>query len=363
MIFRRIVFGVVFFVGICLLLACKSSVNKDAKTSASVEAAIKTGDIRDMVLIYDGGAQRKLWDEESFEPYVSALSPDGKTENWLFDGFLFLEIYDGTYGFDVGYKKIPARKEHWMGLIDGYLTKGKSIKALDACLDKAKRRCKDPLKKRKIVISLPEPIPNQKDWGEIDGTKMDFSDNGDRLAAVKWYIDYVTQRFKEEKMKNVELGGFYWLVEEVINDKELVKEVADYIHQKKSVFYWIPYYKAPGYSDWKSYGFDQAFLQPNHFFDRKVPDSRIDEAYELAKSLGMSLEIEFDEDAREGKGKGERLRTYLNGFKKNNVFETLDIAYYQGGDGLYLLRHGTENDKALYYEFVNIIAERQKQKK
>lgn len=251
--------------------SCKSPTT-GSDTDAAEQTGVKTGEIRDMVLIYNGGAHRTVvWNEEKFEPYVSALDADRETNNWLFDGFLFLEIHDGTHSFASGYRPTPARKEHWIGLMEGYMTNGNGIKALNSCLEKAKKKCKDPLRKRKIVISLPEPIPNQKDWGELDGKQLDFSNDGDRITACKWYIDYIIRQFKTADMKNVELAGFYWLAEEATNTRTFVNEVADYIHSKKYSFYWIPYFNSDGYNEWKSLGFDQAFLQPNHFFNDAYP--------------------------------------------------------------------------------------------
>ena len=52
--------------------------------------------------------------------------------------------------------------------------------------------------KRKVVITVPEPIPNQTELGEIDGKVMDFSKQEDRLEAVKWYIDYAIESFKKQ---------------------------------------------------------------------------------------------------------------------------------------------------------------------
>ena len=37
--------------------------------------------------------------------------------------------------------------------------------------------------KRKIVISIPEPIPNQTDWGEVDDKRLDFSVKDDRIKT------------------------------------------------------------------------------------------------------------------------------------------------------------------------------------
>jgi hypothetical protein len=336
-------------------------VNKE-KTITTASGYAPKGPISDMVLIYDGGSHRKeTWTEEQFKPYVYAPDQNGGKANWTFDGFLFLEIYDGDRcGFASGYRPVPAKKEDWLKLIDGYFISGKSIRALDNCIENAKKECGKLTKKRKVVISLPEPIPNQKDWGELNGKKMDFSVDEDRIASCKWYIDYIIESFKKAKLKNVELGGFYWLAEEATNTRTFVMQVSDYIHEKDQRFYWIPYFKSDGYSTWKELGFDQAYLQPNHFFNDDIPDSRIDEACALARQYGMSMEMEFDERAT--KDKRRRLHAYIDGFRQNKVFEETDIAYYQGGIGLYSLWKGSKEDVDLYYKLINIIIERQKKK-
>lgn len=319
------------------------------------------GAVKDMVLIYDGGVHRKPWDEERFKPYVYAERADGTGADWVFDGFLFLEIFDGeNYGYASGYRPTPATKANWVDLLDGYFEPGKSIKALDNCIENAKKICGKLPKKRKIVISLPEPIPNQKNWGALDGKSLDFSKDEDRIQACRWYIDYIRSAFKKANLKNVELGGFYWLAEEATNTRTFVKTIADYIHQDKGKFYWIPYFKSDGFSHWKDLGFDQAYLQPNHFFNADIPDSRLDEACALAQKYTMSLELEFHEWATKEKGMGPRLEAYLEHFRKNKVFEESDIAYYVGDDGINALWKGEAEDVKLYYKLVNSIIERQR---
>ena len=60
---------------------------------------------------------------------------------------------------------------------------------------------------------------------------------------------------------------------------------------------WIPYWQAKGHEDWKRLGFDVAYQQPNHFFNKSIPDSRLDEACAVARKNGMAMEFEFDERA------------------------------------------------------------------
>lgn len=323
------------------------------------DSAIGKVDIRDMVLIYNGGAHRSVvWNEKMFEPYISIEGKEKGEKRWLFDGFLFLEIHNGTRGFASGYKPLPARKTEWIGLMNGYLKEGRSLRALNDCIEKVKPNAPDH-GKRKIVMSLPEPIPNQKDWGDLNGKPMDFSKTDDRINVVKWYIDFLIKEFKKAELENLQLAGFYWLAEEATNTRTILKQISEYIKGKGMKFYWIPYFNTDGWKEWKELGFDKAYLQPNHFFTPGIPDSRIDEACKRAKDWGMDMEFEFDDRALTTGGWSNKFYAYLNGFKKNGVFENNDIAYYEGGDGFYKLKNGKAEDQILYNDLADIIAGRQ----
>lgn len=316
--------------------------------------------VRDLVLIYDGGEHRTVkWNAEQFADYVAT---DGETPEWLFDGFLFLEIHSGTgLSYASGYTPTPARKQDWITLIDKYLTPGHDIAALNECVGTMRERIPGPFHRRKIVLSLPEPIPGQTDWGEIDGRSLDFNDDADRTAACKWYIDLLIERFTAAGLDNLQLCGFYWLAEEATNTRTFVAQVSDYIHEKGLDFYWIPYFKSDGYDQWRELGFDKAYLQPNHFFNDAIPDSRIDETCRLATQAGMSLEMEFDENALQQNGRGSRMKAYIDSYERNGIFDNNDLAYYQGNNAFSLLRHGTAEDRALYERLASIIARRQKE--
>jgi len=358
---KKIILAIVVF---SLFSTCTTSHISDKVSLEPTKKYAPDGPIRDLVLIYSGSSHREQWDMERFKSYVYAPRQNGKGADWLFDGFLFLEIFDDKRcGFASGYRPDPAKKEDWLKLIDGYLTTGQDIMALDDCIEKAKKECGKLPKKRKVVISLPEPIPNQKDWGELDGTALDFTNEADRIAACQWYIDYITGRFEKTGLKNIELGGFYWLAEDATNSRSFVKNIADYIHTFGQRFYWIPYYKSDGYSTWRELGFDQAYLQPNHFFDSNIPDSRIDEACSLARQYGMSMEVEFHGYATKEWGMGARLQAYIDKFRQNGVFNESDVAYYNGDDGFNALSKGCKEDISLYYQLVNIVIERQKKLK
>lgn len=328
------------------------------------KSVVGSAPIRDLVLIYDGGDHRKIeWNKEKFGPYVATDAVDGKPAEWLFDGFLFLEIYcTQDRGFAQWYRENGARKEEWIGLINQYLAPDRDIVALNECIGEKRKMISSTFHRRKIVVSLPEPIAKQTDWGEIDGKKLDFNNDLDRLEAVRWYIDLLIERFTAANLENLQLSGFYWLTEQATHTRSFVRDVADYIHKKGLDFYWIPYFGADGYTQCKELGFDYVYLQPNHFFHIHIPDSRIQEAIDRAAAAGISNEIEFDERVLEARGnRAARLAAYLDTFEKNGLFENNNIAYYQGNDAFYRMKYGSEQDRSYYNRLSSIITRRQKE--
>lgn len=319
--------------------------------------------VRDMVLIYEGGAHRTIkWDKNHFAPYVSLENEEG-TRDWLFDGFLFLEIYDGDRGFASGYRDLAARKVEWKNLIDTYFREGNAIMALNDQISEVKKNSSSKkFTKRKVVITVPEPIPNQTDWGEIDGKPMNFSKKEDRIAACKWFVDYAVESFKNANPENLELAGFYWVAETATHSRDLVEHVASYIKDSGHKFYWIPYFTADGFNEWEELGFDQAFYQPNYFFSEERPISQIEKACDDAIKYGLSMEMEFDDRALANRGWGYRMKDYIRVFDEYGVWDKKEMAYYQGGDTFYKLFH-SENpeDNALYMQLANIIAKRHKE--
>ena len=340
-------------VGLSFGISCTTDVPKEKKAEHN---------IRDMVLIYSGGHHRNtVWNKETLYPYIAYTDSTGK-QHWMFDGFLFLEIHDGKgHGYASYYQDSSARKEDWQYLIHSYLTPGLGICAIDDCIEETSQQIGVPDYRRRIVISLPEPIPNITYWGEINGKQMDFAKNEDRIAAIKWYIDYVIDCFHNAQLKHVDLSGFYWLAEEATNSRTLTKEIADYIHTKGLNLNWIPYWGSDGNSEWQQLNFDQAYIQPNYFFHENIAQERLDAACKFAKDYRMNMEMEFDNRALKSGGNwGYRLYDYIHAFERNGVLDSLDVAYYQGGDALYqLYRSNDPDDQKLYHYFSKMISDRQ----
>lgn len=292
----------------------------------------------DLVLIYQGGTQRMDWTPDEMRPYVVHTNQSNE-KDWFFDGFLFLEFQDGAgYNYNPGYSgNKEARKQEWEWLSDRLFEDGKAIKALNACIAEAKEELGEPSFRHKVVIGLPEPFLNQQDWGKLNNVSLDFSKRDDRIFACKWYIDLICEKFKESNVDHLQLEGFYWVSEQMSTNDFITAEVGDYIRSKGQKFYWIPYYMSNGYSQWKDYGFDIAYLQPNYFFNKKIGEERVRNACELAFTHNMGMEMEFDaralHDSKENHR--DRLVNYINTFKEQNVFKNSSIAYYEGGRGIY----------------------------
>lgn len=337
----------------------------------------------DMVLIYGGSHHRTplKWSGSYLKDYVIYTDKSG-VKHWLFDGFLCLEfmyvgVPSGDKTFITGYKyngvALPsATKVEWQALIDYYFEVDGGLNAIEKAVSLAADEIGEaPKTKIKVVIGVPEPITNERYadassstiyWGKIGRTDMDFSSTADRLSACKWYVDEISTRFKESNFKYIDLVGFYWVAEKATQTRDLMSKLSDYLHTKDLTFNWIPYFNADGYAEWKSYGFDVAYLQPNYFFN-EVPDSRLDDACDNARRNGMGMEIEFDGNALEGNGansgKGYKLRNYMDAFKRHGVWEKSPIAYYQGSWALKWLKNSSvaaNND--LYHDFCEFVITR-----
>ena len=124
----------------------------------------------------------------------------------------------------------------------------------------------------------------------------------------------------KKNYQHVELAGFYWLAEKATDTRDILNAVAIYLNKLKYSFNWIPYYGADGYNQWKSLGFNYAYFQPNYFFNESVPDSRLEDACQKALTYDMHMELEFDDNALNSRGKAYRLKNY-ECIQKHGIWE------------------------------------------
>ena len=292
--------------------------------------AEKGSEISDLVLIYHGSTHRPDWNKDQLKPYVYTENESGF--HWLFDGFLFLEIFDNIRGYewDPGFKHKTAARDQWEWLLDRYFGKDKGPDALEAILDSLSGKGKTPVRARKVVISIPCPVQGFTEWGELDGKKMDFNNAGDQIAAACWFIDMTLAKWEDKKYDHIQLDGFYWVHEAAGKDFAIIPEVKEYLRKKEMKLYWIPYWNAERSAQWSSLGFDLAYQQPNYFFSTKTPYQRLDDACNFAEQHGLGMEMEFDNNVSKPEFR-TRYYDYIKSFEENGVWDSSRVAYYEGG--------------------------------
>lgn len=316
--------------------------------------------VNDIVLMYYGQNLRKKWNVNQVSHFVTHTYKDGHTD-WLFPAFLYLEfsIKDKDITLAPGYAKNAATKNDWEWLIDRYFAKNQGLDALNTAIQNAKSKLGEPPFRHKVILGIPTPIKNQTNWGRTS-RKLNFKKANDRLEALYWFIDQLVIRFNEANYRNIELEGLYWVDEDMHAGGELFPALSNKIHQYGLNFYWIPYFGAYGRDTWKQYGFDYAYLQPNYFFNKDVPKSRLQEACSVAKRNGLALELEFDEQHFTKKDIfGKRLKEYLDVYEKNGVFEDCPLTYYCGNHAFLQLSQSREpQDIQLIDRMASLIANR-----
>lgn len=322
----------------------------------------------DIALAWYGGIQRPEWNESEITPYLTYTDPDTHEENWAFDGIVFLESNNGKdYGFAspvIPTKEKASRRIEWEELINRNFESGKAVDAFDKAVGKCIARLGVPKRTRKVILMLPEPWPNQKDWGFIEGEKMDFSKESHRVKAIRWYIDQLLAKWAELNPENIELAGFYWVPETATNAQNILAMVKAYISLKGNYFfYWMPHWGSFGNNTWSKFGFDFAFQQPNVFFNEE-PAYKVDQVVDFAKKHGLSLQLEFDEGMMDHYNRPWARRNfmeYMDSFSKNGIFENYPLAYYQNHFAWSnLIASDNEKDQELAKKLGRIIVARQK---
>ena len=354
--------------------------------------------LQDLDLVGYWHRDTQVWDAERFGPHVSWKAPDG-SEQWLFSAFLFLEGYDKVHDktFVLAPEGVSAGKAEWEYQLDIWLGQEGSVAQLDKACASTASRIGDPPCKRQVVIGIPDPIMFEKFYDKHSATDywgdgLDFADVQNRIKAYQWYIDEVRARFSSLNLKYLNLAGFYICSEEIYlpydidvncrykNWDEIIPAVAEYCHAASQGLYWIPYHIAPGYQYWKDLGFDQAWMQPNWYWDLRNegrhPFNTTIAAIRYADMSGMELEFEYSCVAAEMKGGKmgpdsdgkltfteadvpalkERVRRYMQEFKDADFYGRRSIALYSGSNALtQLATSPVAEDRELYDDICRFI--------
>ncbi len=362
-----------------------------ASDAASVVNKFRTDtEVCDPVLIYTGGLSKRAdWTQaKNIRPYLTHGYADG-TRDWFYDSF----IYNETNWTDKVTKEtrvlinakggqLPATKADWDAYLQHVLGPKGDLATLDAQIDYWKQSLGEPRMRHKVIIGMPYPCkdgrgtPNDCSWkkfnfGTIDGVDMDFSSRDHRLKASYYAVDEIIRLFEEGNFKNFDLAGIYCAEETLYSVQDFIKGVNDYIHEKGLRTYWIPFWSGNDqYAlEWKAYGFDIAYRQPNYFFYTvpAIPKYRLTECIDQCKMYGLGLELEFETTSPSNAlheispEYHQRLIDYIDYFEKKGVWAESGVAHYGGSKGYIELASSADPvNQATMDRLADIVRERQK---
>ena len=282
------------------------------------------------LLSYDGTYQRSAAVEDF---YVHAFSgaPGAECGTGLFSGVIFLGVQSaqaGRWFAPWANRDTPTRDatlEDWFAYIDTLVAADGPFARLDRATAKVRGRTID------IAVMVPALLREANGVTRISTRRIDVGTDSGR-AVYTAYLDSLNAKFKRGRFAHLRLRAAYWLRESAWGNEALIaRQVAGVVHARGLQFFWIPYFGAGGLADWRSLGFDAAWLQPNYFLRPELPRTRLDSAVAIAKTHGMGLEIEMDGRVFSEAASIARLTDYVDAVAKDR---TLSVALYDGGGTL-----------------------------
>ena len=249
----------------------------------------------------------------------------------FFDGMLYLPY--SMYTYSAEYKCA----EGWKHYIENTFTENANVDALNKSTAIVGEKLGIPNHKTKVYFSVLHTKVGYGEFpekfGDIDGDGVDeVMDNfADRQKAIKWCIDTTIEKFKAGNYENLTHDAFYWFEEEIAysnaDETALLSWTVEYLHSLGYKLFWIPYYQASGFMEWKDLGFDVACMQPNFAFRDGIPTQRLYDNAEITKKLGMCYELEIGGSDPKNV---ERYMKYLDCGAETGFMNSIKM-YYQGG--------------------------------
>ena len=285
----------------------------------------------DLCLLYQR-ADRNSYTVDTLLPYLAYVDTEGKIKDVMFDSFLFLMSGDMPSGHNpLG--EMNMKDMQWT--IDNMFKEGYNMLALEETAGKVKNELNlgDDFKYG-VVVTIYDIDPQGLAFGDIDGDgKVDATNTLEkRLKVFEWYMETFEAKFAEYNFQNIEFVGYYWYREGVYQEHdqpELIRRTGDLARARGYYLSWIPWYCAPGASNWKDYGFDMVCMQPNYVFDTEVPEGRLDQAAHMIQFYGTGVEIEIGYNAMQNPVLRNRYFEYLSGGVKYGYMKDCMHMYYQ----------------------------------
>ena len=310
------------------------------------------------VLVYAGGPTRPSYSVSDFVHLIASIDRSGKPAGWLSTGTIFLEAFAPSgrvFATWIGGQF--ADGNDWSAYLHMLFDPTGALRRLNSAVALVSGQAGSLREKFPVVIMIPYPDTSVSEldvpWGKYSLASIDG-----RLQAADAYITEVVSRFRQNEYANLRLTGFYWLKESIWGDDiRLTSDVAKRIHQLGLRFFWIPFYASgPNVVLWARIGFDQAWLQPNYFFNLGVSALRLDSAVSRARSLGMGLEVEFNGRLFSGQEYFNRLDPYLTALERASDLRQKSVVIFEGGGALIRLSSSTDSVyRALYSRLVETL--------
>jgi hypothetical protein len=310
------------------------------------------------ILAYAADAGRIPYSTADFIRLIAVVDTSGRPKAWLFDGVMYVVQRLPNRGRFITWLGPPyATGSDWEAYLDSLFAGGGVLARLDSAVGAVGSRVGDA--GRRVAVSLTIPYPEPKaDTLRFFGERYDLGTIEGRVGATTQFVRSALARFPTMKFEHLTLDSFYWLHEAISGDEEqVVSLVAERVHAAHKRFLWIPYYGAEGVASWKRFGFDEAFFQPNYFFNPAVLTTRLDSAMARAREFGMGLEIEFDARVFTKPDQfADRLDPYLLALDRAPDLRARSIAVFDGAGALVRLSSsGDARYRRIYCGLVNVL--------
>ncbi len=312
----------------------------------------------DLCLLYQR-ADRNNYDVNTLLPYLAYLDTEGNIKDTMFDSFLFLMSGNMPSGRNpLG----EANKTDLEWVIDDMFEEGYNLTALEEAAGMVKDALNLPDDfKYGFMVTIYDLDPEGTNFGDIDGDgKTDATNTWEkRVKAIEWYMQAFEDKYAEYSFENIEFVGYYWYREGVYPEDDqpkVVSATADLARARGYCLVWIPWYCAPGVSNWQDYKFDAVCMQPNYVFDPTVPEGRLEQAARLIRSYGISIEIEIGYSGLQDPLLRNRYLEYLAGGDRYGYMKDAIHMYYQEITVYYdAAKSGDPKVRAIYdytYQFI-----------
>lgn len=330
------------------------------QATKTADTYLQIPDMKNILLVFSGGhGDLGKWTSEDFLPMLAYVDNRYSVKGKMFDTMLFLP-----------YPELACTRDGWAAYADDLFAPEAQLSALDEAMARL-NKIPDYRGKVNVILTLLYPDGQQQDFGALEKGRpsLSFSDKNvgpdqaakNRLSAVRWYYDQLMTRWNQAGFKNINLAGIYWYRESMDpttpGDVDLVQNVARLVRNNGQQFFWIPFFGAKGYDNWRSFGFNHAFLQPNYYADNGPPDERMDKAAELAKRYNLGLEIECDDGILYNRSYYDLFYKQLDKAHQLNIDQAASKAYYAGSKTLVRVwRSDNYKIRAIYddlYRWIN----------